>query len=88
VTNHGFQTSLLSKCWPSQNKKFVKRPPRLAFDFSFVAETLNTAGFAEVQKMAPRVSLLFPEHVLAELEPLQGYIESSLVVEARKIGEC
>ena len=69
------------------NFLFCEGQHRLAFDFSFVAETLNTAGFAEVQKTAPRVSLLFPKHVLAKLEPLQGYIESSLVVEARKIGE-
>jgi len=69
------------------NFLFCDGQHRLAFDFSFAAELFNNAGFTEIQCMEPRFSVLFPKHVLEELEPAAGYIETSLVVEARKPGE-
>ena len=68
------------------NFLFCDGQHRLAFDFSFTVELFNNTGFAEIQRMKPRVSVLFPKHVLEELEPAVGYIETSLVVEARKTG--
>jgi len=47
-------------------------------------EALVDAGFCSVQQMKPRVSHCLPATLLAEFEPPVGYIETSLVVEARK----
>jgi prepilin-type processing-associated H-X9-DG protein len=67
------------------NFLFCDGQHRLAFDFSFAVETLNTAGFREVKRVEPRVSAIFPEHVLEQMEPAVGYIDSSLVVESIKL---
>ncbi len=70
------------------NFLFCDDQHQLAFDFSFAAEMLSAAGFAEIRLMKPHSSALFPPHVVEELEPRENYIESSLVIEAIKSSEC
>jgi prepilin-type processing-associated H-X9-DG protein len=66
------------------NFLFCDGQHRLGFDFSLMEEALVDAGFCLVQQMKPRASHCLPATLLAEFESPAGYIEASLVVEARK----
>jgi prepilin-type processing-associated H-X9-DG protein len=68
------------------NFLFCDGQHRLAFDFSFMVEALERVRFSQVLQMKPRESNFYPVEILRKLEPETGYIESSLVVEARKPG--
>lgn len=57
---------------------------KLGFDRSFAREVLEGAGFTAIRVAEPRESKLLPAAVLDKLEAPAGYIERSLVVEARK----
>jgi prepilin-type processing-associated H-X9-DG protein len=79
-----FPTSYSSLGGRFANFLFCDGQHRLAFDFSLATELLEPAGFVDLKSGHPRASKVFPPQVLAELEPVTGHIETSLVVEARK----
>ncbi len=56
---------------------------RLMFDFSFLEEVLNGAGFRRVARMTPGESQAFPAQVLQQVEgSTAGHVQISLVAEA------
>lgn len=67
------------------NYVFCDSQHRLAFDFSFMSELLQEAGFRRVIRNEPGKSSLFPSEVLDKVEHMsERHIQTSLVVEARK----
>jgi len=66
------------------NLLFCDGQHRMGFDFSLMHELLEDAGFTDIQ-CAPRAeSRFFPSAVLHEMEPDEGWINASLIVEARR----
>lgn len=67
------------------NLLFCEGGHRQGFDFSYMEEILQNAGFSEVHRMNSNESLLYPQDLFSRIcEEEAGLAPYSLVVEARK----
>jgi prepilin-type processing-associated H-X9-DG protein len=66
------------------NLLFCDGQHRMGFDFSLMQELLQDVGFTDIQRVSRGESQFFPAAVLSQTEPDEGWINTSLIVEARR----
>ena len=66
------------------NLLFCDGQHRMGFDFSLMQEILEDAGFSDIRQVTRAESRVFPPAVLRETEPDEGWINTSLIVEATR----
>lgn len=66
------------------NLLFCDGQHRMGFDLSLMAELLEDAGFSDIRPAPRAESAFFPAAVLRDMEPDEGWINASLIVEARR----
>jgi len=66
------------------NLLFCDGQHRMGFDFSLMQELLEDGGFTDIRCVPRTESQFFPPAVLGETEPDEGWINTSLIVEASR----